>query len=71
MTKPSFLMSADARLLMQHLDTLNIGDITTYDELSKIISRDVKTVLFALKTAEKRLLRDAGKVFGVIRGVGI
>jgi hypothetical protein len=71
MTKPTFQMSADARLLMQHLDKLAVGETADYATLSAVISRDVRKNFGALGTARHRLLRDAQKAFATVRKVGI
>lgn len=68
--KPNFQMGADARLLMQHLSKTTIGQVVTYEELSKIISRPVDGANGSLRTALKRLLRDQGIVFGNVHGTG-
>jgi hypothetical protein len=68
--RPSFQMGADARLLMQHLSKSSIGQIVTYDEMSRVISRPVSGASTSLRTALKRLLRDSGMVFGVVQGTG-
>ena len=64
--------TADARLLYQRLSTANIGDIITYEELSKIVSADVRTKARSyLNTARKIVQREDSKVFGTIRNIGI
>lgn len=68
--QPNFQMSADARLLMQHLSKTEIGQTVTYDELSRIISRPVSGATASLRTALKRLLRDSGMVFACVHGTG-
>lgn len=69
--KPIFQMSADARLLMQHLAKKLVGDVVPYEELSGIIDRPIQKTRWALSTALKRLMRDQEKLFGTVAGVGI
>lgn len=69
--KPTFQLSADARLMISHLRNASVGQEFTYDELGKVISRKVDGGSTAIQTAMRRLLRDADMVFGVIRGKGI
>jgi hypothetical protein len=68
--QPSFQMSADARLLMQHLSKVSVGQVVTYDEMSNVVSRPISGTSTSLRTALKRLMRDQGMIFGVIRGKG-
>jgi hypothetical protein len=65
-----FQMSADARLLIQHMSKATVGQTITYDELKGVISRPVDGSSGALRTALKRLLRDKGFVFGCVPKVG-
>lgn len=69
--KPSFEMSVDARLLLQELVKASIGHIFTYEDLSKIVSRDVTSSSTCLRRAILRAMRDNGIVFGTVNGVGI
>lgn len=71
MTNPMFQMSADARLLMQHLAKTSVGQTVKYEELSAVISRPVAGSFGALRTALRRLLRDENMVFGAVKGIGI
>lgn len=68
---PIFQMSADARLLIQHMSKATIGQTFTYEELKGVISRPVDGSSGALRTALKRLLRDKGFVFGCVHKVGV
>ncbi|KFL31418.1 hypothetical protein JP75_07615 [Devosia riboflavina] len=71
MTSPTFQMSADARLLMQHMSSATVGQTFTYKELGAVISRDVDGSSGPLRTALRRLLRDEGMVFGTLIGEGV
>jgi hypothetical protein len=71
MTKPTFQMSADARLLISHLRNATVGQDFSYEELSSVVSRPVGGGFGPLQTALRRLLRDHDMVFGVIRGKGL
>lgn len=70
-SRPSFVMSADARLLYQALRAAQPGDILSYAALSQAISRDVMAATPALRTAMRRALRDDGMVFAPLRGEGL
>lgn len=62
----------DTQLLYQKLITLEPGETAEYDELSKIISRNVQ--LYGMQfiyTAEKMALRDHRMVFVTVKNVGI
>lgn len=71
MNSPIFQMSADARLLMQHLAKAEVGQTFTYAALGKVISREVNGSFGPLRTALIRLLRDEDMVFSTIVGIGI
>jgi hypothetical protein len=71
MNRPTFQMSADARLLISHLRDAAVGQEFTYEDLSKVISRPVDGGSSALQTAMRRLLRDKDMVFATIRGKAI
>jgi len=69
--KGAFELSADARLLIQHLEGVEEGQEITYETLSNVIGRDVRNQAYGqLCTARKRLLDD-GIVFETVRGIGI
>ncbi|MFN3891955.1 MAG: hypothetical protein ACK4MV_16290 [Beijerinckiaceae bacterium] len=69
--KLSFEMSADARLLRQRLALVKIGEVISYDDLGKEISKHVSGAFPALHTARRSLLNNDGYVFAVIRGEGL
>lgn len=71
MTKPSFALSSDSRLLAQRLRDLKVGEQITYAELGAVISSPVHGGTPALRTALRMLLRDDDRVFGVMRGIGL
>lgn len=71
MTRPTFQMSADTRLLIAHLQNATVGQEFTYEALSAVISRPVDGGTAALQTAMRRLMRDKDMVFGCIRGKAI
>jgi hypothetical protein len=71
MSQPTFQMSADARLLMQHLAKATVGQSFTYADLGAVISRKVDGSFGPLRTALHRLLKDEAMVFGTIMAVGI
>ena len=69
--KPAPSLSVDTKILTDRLAQCSIGDIVAYEELTKLIGRDVCTIARSnLTQAVRRMLRD-GIVFGTIRGVGI
>lgn len=68
--RPIYQMDADSRLLMQHLSKTSVGQVLTYDELTRVVSRPVTSTSGSLRTAMKRLLKDTGMVFANVRKVG-
>jgi hypothetical protein len=71
MKAPLFEMSADARLLRQELEKVEIGKHVTYDVLGKAIGKDVSGSTGALQTARRSLFREKQYVFSPISGVGL
>lgn len=70
MNNPIFQMSADARLITQHLQKIEVGQTVTYAALSALVSHPVDATTGALRTALNRVLKDQGFVFACIIGVG-
>jgi hypothetical protein len=67
-----FQKSADTRIIENVLSELKIGEIATYDTLSKAIGRDVrKFAQGAIATARKSLLNTKQFVFGVETNIGL
>lgn len=62
-------LSIDAQTIEKFLDTLDPGTIATYEELTRLIGRDVRQDRGPLNTAIRRLVRNQ-KVFAAVRGVG-
>jgi hypothetical protein len=71
MTKPSFALSAASRFMIQKLETVEIGQTVTYEELSAAAGEPVSGGNPALQTAIRRLRRDKDMVFAVIRKIGV
>jgi DNA-binding winged helix-turn-helix (wHTH) protein len=66
-----FEMSADAKIIRSVLAEAAVGDLVTYETLTKAIGRDVRGhATGAMHTALRSVLRDDAKVFGNVRGVG-
>jgi len=65
-------LGADARVLIGRLRELSSNEMLTYEDLSQLIGRDVRTVgRGALTTAMNRLMRDERMVFAAVHGEGI
>jgi tetrahydromethanopterin S-methyltransferase subunit G len=65
-------ISIDTLALIERLETVNKEREITYRELSDLIGRDVQHEARSnLARACRRLERDQGIVFGVVRGVGL
>jgi hypothetical protein len=62
--------SADVQALVAALDSVAVGSVITYDELSGTIGRDIQTKRYLLEAAQDRLLKQR-KVFGCVYGVGL
>jgi hypothetical protein len=67
----TFEMKEDARLLSQRLLKSEVAELLKYDDLTKVIGKPITASRGALQTARRHALREEGFVFGVERGVGI
>lgn len=64
--------SQDTKIIESVLAESQVGDLVTYDSLSKAIGRDVrKFAVGSIASARHSLLRDKRFVFGVERGKGL
>ena len=69
-----FEISVDARLLHERLKKVGVGDLISWDDLSEIISRDVRAggpAYGALTTARRRAQKHEGIVFDPVKGKGL
>ena len=67
----NFEKSADTKVLESVLGEAKVGDLITYETLSKAIGRDVREfALPSLRSARQGLLKTHGIVFGVESNVG-
>lgn len=65
-------ISVDSRLIYERLSKVEIDEVITYDELNKVIGRDVQKGAYScLVTAKKMAERYDRKVFGTIVKIGI
>lgn len=80
MTEPSVVnrlrpigqMSIDTKTLLDRLRLAAVGDLLSYEELSKLIDRDVQgKARHCLESARRGVLRKNRYVFGVILNVGL
>lgn len=60
----------DIALLAECLEALSYEEIATYEDLSKIIGRDVRRCRHLLAAAQKRVERDKGVLFSCVTNVG-
>ena len=63
-------MSADTRLLIDHLRSLGVGAVASYADLTKTIGKDVRSRRHSLRSAMRHLLRE-GKVYAAVMRAGI
>lgn len=67
----NFEKSADTKILESALAEAKVGDLITYEALSRAIGRDVRQfALPSLRSARHGLLKSKNMVFGVETGVG-
>ena len=69
---PSSKNSADVMALMDALDRLDQDAMLSYEALSRVVGRDVKsTYRYLLVAATDRLLKTKQKAFGTVTNAGI
>lgn len=66
-----FEMSADARLLMQEVKKMKVGDEVRYSALQKLVGKKITASSSSLKTARRHAFNDDGIVTEAIVGLGI
>lgn len=65
-------VSITAKLLVIRLQKANIDEIITYEELSQLAGQDVQhQARSAMETARRIVMKESGKVFDPVRGVGL
>lgn len=70
--KPRFQVNVDVQILADLLKTKSVGEVATYEELSKAIGRNVQgRARYLLAAAKRRLLRDHRMVFDAVTNVGL
>lgn len=71
--RPSFQMSIDSRTVYERLIQTAIGETVTYDELTALIGRDIRSprAMGRLTTARRAVLHENNIVFGVIQKIGL
>lgn len=70
--KLTFQISIESQLVIDELGKAKVGDVVTYDKLTRLLGRDVRTVARgSLTTARRRLQKDSGIVFGTVARVGV
>ena len=68
---PIFKLSLEAQLIYELLKKCQIGDIITYQEINKLIGRDIQKRLDVLYTARKLARKHENFIFDCIMNVGI
>lgn len=72
MQRASFEVSADARTLSHILSSAAVGDVVSYDSMTKAVARDVRSdARGALESARRIVLKERSMVFDAVRGVGL
>lgn len=69
--RPIAQISIDTRVLIDRLEKSAEGEVIPYDELNKLLGRDVRTVARHNVQSAMRHLESRGMVFSTIRTVGI
>jgi len=66
-------MSIDTRLLIEKMKSVKVGDVISYDELSKIIGRDIRSRqgYARLQSARRNCLKQHGIVFSTVAKEGL
>ena len=70
--RPTFEISIDTRMIYDRLKKSRVGDVVTYEELTKLVGRDVTDGAHGnLYSARRRLLREDQIVFDTVRKIGL
>lgn len=70
--RPMFALSVDTRVIFDRLLKSNVGDVIGYEELTKLIGRDVQgKARSCLLSARKRAEREHRIVFGCVFKIGV
>lgn len=71
LNRPIFLASDETKKVQARLESVDIDDIVTWEELSNIVGGNIQKTRGCLFTARKNLLNEKQMVFASIRGVGL
>lgn len=69
--KTIFELSADTRFIHQRLSKAAVGDVVEYEELTKLIGRDIRGAARHSLQSAIRLCQKDGREFGAVMNVGI
>lgn len=70
-TKGMFEKSADTSIIENRLRNTNVGDVVTYDELSKLLGRDVRAYCTSNLQTARRTMVNESIFFDVLTGEGL
>jgi len=65
-----FQMGIDAKIILDALSKLEVGELLTYQQMSALIGRDVRQHRHIMAAARKGLMRDS-KVFAPVENQGL
>jgi hypothetical protein len=71
MTKPTFELSFETKLLVRMLTAVPVDGTLTYEAISSELSQPLSSFRGALGAARRIVMRDEGIVFATLRKVGI
>lgn len=69
-TKGRFEKSVDTSIIEKRLRDSNEGDVVSYEELSKLLGRDVREFCYGNLSTARKTLVDESIFFDVVDGVG-
>ena len=70
MITPSFKLSADAVAIARAMESIEVGQVLTYEQITALVGRDFRAVRAAVASAARLLQRERRIVFGNVRNVG-
>lgn len=68
--KPIPTIGIEARQIVNRLESMQVGDVVTYEELETITKRPRERMRESFYTAARAIFRDRGWVFGCVQQVG-
>ncbi len=64
-------IAIQTKALADLLETVSIGDIVTFDDMSKVLGQDVRKIRYVLENARTKILAENGLRFDSVYKIGL